>query len=68
MPTKQEITNKEIPVFISIEKNTSDKEIKEYTNLLEPKYNVTLKFSKIKRNTKGEITAIKVEPFALNSL
>jgi hypothetical protein len=56
---KKEITNTREPVYILIKKSTSDKEIKEYSNLLEPKYDVKLKFSKIKRNTNGEITAIK---------
>ena len=56
-----EITNTDTPVFIVIKETTSDKEIKEYSNLLESKYNVTLKFSKIKRNSNGEIMAIKAQ-------
>ncbi|QBN18031.1 M56 family metallopeptidase [Flavobacterium nackdongense] len=58
--SKQEITNKEIPFYIVIDKNRSEKEIKESSSVAKSNYNVVLKFSKIKRNSNGEITAIKV--------
>lgn len=58
---KQEIINKEIPFFIVIDMNTSDKEIKEFTVVSKTNYDVNLKFSKVKRNSIGEIIAIKAE-------
>ena len=57
---KQEITNKEIPFFIVIDKNTSEKDIKEYSTIVKSNYDGNLKFSKIKRNSNGEIIGIKV--------
>ncbi|POY36824.1 peptidase M56 [Flavobacterium alvei] len=59
--TKQEITSTEIPFFMVINETTSDKEIKEYSNILKSNYDVKLIFSKIKRNSNGEIIAIKAE-------
>ena len=58
---KQEIINKEIPFYIVINKSTSDKEIKESSTILKSNYEVNLKFSKVKRNSNGEIIAIKAE-------
>lgn len=57
---KQEIINKEIPFFIVIDKNTSEKDIKEYSTIVKSNYDGNLKFSKIKRNSNGEIIGIKV--------
>ncbi|TRX27806.1 M56 family metallopeptidase [Flavobacterium franklandianum] len=44
-----------------INKNTSDAELKEKTKLLKEKYDVTLTFSNIERNSKNELIAIKVD-------
>jgi hypothetical protein len=57
---KQEITNKETPFFIVIDKSTSEKDIKEYSTIVKSNYDGNLKFSKIKRNSNGEIIGIKV--------
>ena len=57
---KQEITSKEIPFFIVIDKSTSEKDIKEYSTIVKSNYDGNLKFSKIKRNSNGEIIGIKV--------
>jgi len=59
--TKQEITNEETPFFIVIDKSTSEKDFKEYSTIVKSNYDGNLKFSKIKRNSNGEIIAIKVE-------
>jgi hypothetical protein len=48
-------------VEIVVDKNTSDAEMKKDAELLKKQHNVTLKFSKVKRNNKGEIIAIKAE-------
>jgi hypothetical protein len=58
--SEQEITNKEIPFYIVIDKNMSEKAIKESSSVAKSNFNVVLNFSKIKRNSNGEITAIKV--------
>ncbi len=58
--TKQEITNEETPFFIVIDKSTSEKDFKEYSTIVKSNYDGNLKFSKIKRNSNGEIIAIKV--------
>ena len=44
-----------------INKNTTDAELKEKTKLLKEKYDVTLTFSDLERNSKNELTAIKVD-------
>jgi hypothetical protein len=41
-----------------IDKNTTDAQIKEKTDLLKKEYGIDLKISKIKRNTKNEIIAL----------
>jgi len=41
-----------------IDKNTTDTQIKEETDLLKKEYGIDLKISKIKRNTKNEIIAL----------
>lgn len=48
-------------ISVEIDKNSTDAEIKKYAEMLKNEYGVTLKISKVKRNSKGEITAIKVE-------
>ena len=58
--TKQEITNEKTPFFIVIDKSTSEKDFKEYSTIVKSNYDGNLKFSKIKRNSNGEIIAIKV--------
>jgi len=44
-----------------INKNTTDAELKEKTSALKEKYDVTLAFSDIKRNSKNELIALKVD-------
>jgi len=44
-----------------INKNTTDAELKEKINALKEKYNVTLAFSGVERNSKNELIAIKVD-------
>lgn len=48
-------------ISVEIDKNSTDAEIKKYVEMLKNEYGVNLKISKVKRNSKGEITAIKVE-------
>ncbi|SPE78693.1 BlaR1 peptidase M56 [Flavobacterium columnare] len=48
-------------LYITTDKNSSEQEIKEDIKIAKEKFGVVLKYSKIKRNTKGEITAIKIE-------
>ena len=47
-------------IEILINKNTTAQFMAEYTERLKQDYNIDLKFSKIKRNKKGELTAITV--------
>jgi hypothetical protein len=54
-------TNPREEVRLVIDKNTSDADLKREAQRLKEKHGVTLKYSKIKRNDKGEITGIKVE-------
>lgn len=56
--TRQQTKN---VISVEIDKNSTDAEIKKYAEMLKNEYGVTLKISKVKRNSKGEITAIKVE-------
>ncbi|NDP28887.1 MAG: hypothetical protein GZ087_15925, partial [Flavobacterium sp.] len=44
-----------------INKNTTDTELKEKTKALKEKYDVTLSFSGVERNSKDELIAIKVD-------
>lgn len=53
------ITNKLIQFVI--DKNTTDEQIKEETELLKKEHNIDLKISKIKRNAKNEITALEAK-------
>jgi hypothetical protein len=48
-------------VRLVIDKNATDEVLKKEAQKLKEKHGVTLKYSKIKRNDKGEITGIKVE-------
>ena len=44
-----------------IDKNTSDSQIKEETDMLKKDHDVTVKVSKIKRNSQQEITGLKID-------
>ncbi|BCY29326.1 M56 family metallopeptidase [Flavobacterium okayamense] len=44
-----------------IDKNTTDSQIKEETDLLKKEHDVTVKVSKIKRNSKNEIKALEIK-------
>jgi hypothetical protein len=48
-------------VEIVVDKNTSDAQMKRDAELLKKEHKIALKFSKVKRNNKGEITGIKAE-------
>lgn len=52
--------NKKV-VSIVIDKNSSDNDIKKDAEMLKSEHDVNLKVSKVKRNSQGEITGIKVE-------
>lgn len=54
-------TNENSVDIYKINKNTTDAELKEKTNALKEKYDVTLSFSDVKRNSKNELIAIKVD-------
>jgi len=56
--TKNISNNNEVSV--KIDKNCSDAQLKKEAAKLKDEHGVTLKFSKVKRNTLGEITCIKV--------
>jgi hypothetical protein len=51
---------KSVDVY-KINKNTTDAELKEKVNALKEKYDITLAFSGVERNSKNELTAIKVD-------
>lgn len=51
---------KSVDVY-KINKNTTDAELKEKVNALKEKYDITLVFSGVERNSKNELTAIKVD-------
>ena len=55
----QELTQETIAVLI--DKNSTDAQMKSDVEKLKKEHNIKLKFSKIKRNSAGEIVAIKVE-------
>ena len=57
---KQETVNAKLADF-SINKSSTDVEIKRITEILEKQYEIQLKTSKIKRNLNNEITAIKID-------
>ncbi|MES2411928.1 MAG: M56 family metallopeptidase [Bacteroidota bacterium] len=48
-------------IRVVVDKNSTDAELKKDAALLKEKHGVTLKYSKVKRNSAGEITGIKVE-------
>ena len=56
---KQETVNAKLADF-SINKSSTDVEIKRITEILEKQYEIQLNTSKIKRNSNNEITAIKI--------
>jgi len=51
----------EIIIRMDINKNTTDAEMKKEKEIFKREFDADLKFSKVKRNTKGEITSIKVD-------
>ncbi len=55
----QELTQETVAVLI--DKNSTDEQMKSDAEKLKKEHNIKLKFSKIKRNSAGEIVAIKVE-------
>ena len=55
---KLKIANK---ISFTVDKNTTDAELDKIKKILKDSYNVTVKFSNIKRNSDGEITEIKVD-------
>lgn len=54
------LVEKSVDIY-KINKNTTDAELKEKTKLLKEKYDVTLTFSDVERNSKNELIAIKVD-------
>jgi hypothetical protein len=59
-PTRKNYAHAELTA-ISIDKNSTDVEMKKDAEMLLQSNGVVLKFSKIKRNSNGEITAIKID-------
>jgi len=57
----QELKSKQGEVSLVIDKNSSEEELKKEAKRIKEEHGVTLKYSKIKRNSNGEITGIKVE-------
>ena len=58
--SRKQITEQET-VAVEINKNSTDEQLKKEAELLKKEHNIKLKFSKVKRNSAGEIVAIKVE-------
>jgi len=54
-------------VTVTVDKNTNDAELEKLKILFKESYNVTLKFTGIKRNSAGEIIKIKVSMKSKNS-
>jgi hypothetical protein len=52
---------KQTEITVEINKNSTDAELKKEAELLKKEHHIKLKFSKVKRNSAGEIVAIKVE-------
>lgn len=48
-------------IRVTVDKNSTDKEMKDDAETLKKEHGITLKYSKVKRNSAGEITGIKVE-------
>ena len=61
LPAVAEKTQTNKPIAVVINKNTTDEELKKESELWRKEHNIKLKFSKLKRNSSGEIVAIKVE-------
>lgn len=47
-------------IYITTNKNSTDSEMKNDAQVAKEKFGITIKYSKVKRNSKGEITGIKV--------
>ena len=54
-------TNEKSVDIYKINKNTTDEELKEKTKALKEKYDLTLAFSGVERNSKNELIALKVD-------
>lgn len=54
-------TEKQDVFYVVTNKNASEQEMKDDAKVAKEKFGVDLKYSKVKRNSKGEITAIKIE-------
>ena len=54
-------THSDNEVNVTLNKNTTDAEMKNDIAVLKKEYDITLKYSKVKRNSAGEITGIKAE-------
>ncbi|OXG00418.1 BlaR1 peptidase M56 [Flavobacterium araucananum] len=58
----QEVTEQKDPVDVyKIKKNTTDQELKEIAEKLKKNHNIDVVISDVKRNSKNELTAIKVD-------
>lgn len=58
-PTKQQQIQERVE--LRIDKNSTDEEIKKETTRIQDKYGVTVKVSKIKRNSSDEIVSLKMD-------
>ena len=59
---QKEIVEKKDQVYVlKIQKNTTDQELKEIAEKLKQKYDIDMVVSKVKRNTKNELIAFKVD-------
>lgn len=54
-------THSDNEVNVTLNKNTTDAEMKNDIAVLKKEYDITLKYSKVRRNNAGEITRIKAE-------
>lgn len=61
MAKKEIVTAPQEIIQVVTNKNSTDAEMKQDAELLKKEHGITLKYSKIKRNAKGEITSIKME-------
>lgn len=61
LPKIQNPQKKSKVVTVVIDKNSTDAEINKDIEMLKKDFDITLKVSKIKRNTNGEITGIKIK-------
>lgn len=60
-PDEAAVASSAKPVNITLNKNTTDAQLNAYTREMKAQYGVKLKFSKVKRNSAGEIVEIKVQ-------